>query len=74
MTKAMYSPEVETQVQMALTQARQSGKAYYDKSARPLAPLRAGQTGTHLLLLQSHVHKAHSMTVWDRNCHRDSGL
>ncbi|KAJ8365224.1 hypothetical protein SKAU_G00140550 [Synaphobranchus kaupii] len=44
MTKAMYSPKVETQVQRALTQARQRGKAYYDKSARPLAPLRAGQT------------------------------
>ena len=44
MTKAMYSPEVDTQVQMALTQVRRRGKAYYDKSARPLAPLRAGQT------------------------------
>ena len=39
MTKARYSPRVETQVQVALTQVRQRGKAYYDKSARPLAPL-----------------------------------
>lgn len=44
MTKARYSPRGETQVQVALTQARERGKAYYDKSARPLAPLQAGQT------------------------------
>lgn len=44
MTKAMYSPRVETQVKKALTQARQRRRAYYNKSARPLAPLRAEQT------------------------------
>lgn len=43
MTKAMYSPKVEVHVQTALTQARQRRKDY-DKSARPLAPLRPGQT------------------------------
>ncbi|CAL8333607.1 unnamed protein product [Arctogadus glacialis] len=63
-----------TQVQMALTQAGQRGKAYYDKSTRPLAPLRTGQTGTHLLLLQFDIHKTPNMTVWDQNFHRDSGL
>ncbi|CAL8342460.1 unnamed protein product [Boreogadus saida] len=30
--------------------------------------------GTHLLLRQLHIHEAHNMTVWDQNCHRDSGL
>lgn len=44
MTKAMYVPKVETQIQVALTQARQRGKAHYDRSAAPLGPLQTGQT------------------------------
>ncbi len=44
MTKAMYVPKVETQVQAALTQTKQRGKIHYDRSARPLASLQAGQT------------------------------
>jgi len=44
MTKAMYLPRVETQVQAALTLARQRGKARYHRSARPLGPLQMGQT------------------------------
>lgn len=44
MTKAMYVPKVETQFQAALTLTRQRGKTHYDRSARPLASLQAGQT------------------------------
>ncbi len=44
MTKAMYVPKVETQVQAALTCSRQRGRTHYDRSARPLASLQAGQT------------------------------
>lgn len=44
MTKAMYVPKVETQVQAALTRIRKRGKTHYDRSARPLASLQAGQT------------------------------
>ncbi len=44
MAKAMYVPKVETQVQAALTRTRQRGKTHYDRSARPLAALQAGQT------------------------------
>lgn len=40
----MYVPKVETQVQAALTRARKRRKTHYDKSARPLVPLQAGQT------------------------------
>lgn len=44
MTKAMYVPKVETQVQAALTRTRQRGKTQYDRSARPLASFQVGQT------------------------------
>lgn len=44
MAKAMYVPKVQTQVQVALTQARQRNKAHYDKSATRLQPLQAGNT------------------------------
>lgn len=44
MTKVMYVPKVETQVRAALTRTRQRGKKHYDRSARPLASLQAGQT------------------------------
>ncbi len=37
-------PKVETQIQAALTHTRQRGKTHYDRSARPLASLQAGQT------------------------------
>lgn len=44
MAKAMYMPKVEMHVHRALTQARRRGKAFYDKSARPLPALRPGET------------------------------
>lgn len=44
MTKAMYLPKVQTQVQEALTHARQRHKAHYDKSAKCLAQLQTGNT------------------------------
>lgn len=44
MTKAMYMPKVETQVKEALTHARKKGKSCYDRSAKPLTSLHAGQT------------------------------
>ncbi|CAL8258533.1 unnamed protein product [Boreogadus saida] len=58
-----------------------AGDATYSMSgtdatyARHLRPMfLTPRQGTHLLLLQSHIHEAHNMTVWDRNCHRESGL
>lgn len=44
MAKAMYMLKVELHVHRALTRARQRGKAYYDKSARPLPTLHPGKT------------------------------
>ena len=46
--------------------------ATYSRYMRPM--FLTPRQGTNLLLLLSHIHEAHNMTVWDQNCHRDSGL